>query len=856
MAAASGSLARRTLWRVAFRIGLVVAVATVVSFWHVRSGLEDQALDQLAQYSNERSARESAIFELATDNLVAFTEAYDTALREADMGYVHARFETLFEPQADGTLRLGPDAFSDSGITGFIGKYVMIDDDLRRRLVVAFDVMTQLGPAWRSRFVNLYVVLPENSLIMYWPDVPWTLDASDWEIYSKLALAARRREGDVVVMDRFTAGIAGMQRWSDLYFDYGVNDWMVSAMEPVNRDGLHLISVGHDILLRDLIERTLTSEVDETYNVLFRRDGRLIAHPRYMDAIQAQGGTLAIQEAGDQELVRIHAIATTSGNDGRIVENPEDDSFLAVSRLAGPDWYLVTVFPRSIVTAQAFETAQLVLILGAAALLIEILVLYLIMRRQIAEPLKSLVRATRDVASGRFTAKIDTARDDEIGELAQSFTTMAAEIEARQTELNERSAKLAELNVQLEGELKEREKAELEIARQRDALHQSEKLNALGSLLAGVAHELNNPLSVVVGRSMMLEERFRNTPDEAGVNKLRTAAERCAKIVKTFLALARQETPTHQATRIDNVLDGALEIVGYGLRNETITLERAIDDDLPEISADPNQLIQVVTNLLVNAEHALRSIDGPRYIRVGASLDAPSNMLVVTIADNGPGIAAENLSRIFEPFFTTKPVGKGTGLGLSVCRGLIEAHGGTIDARRRPEGGTVFEIRLPVRQAEFVDDGDAADEAQPTRPQQILVVEDEPDVAQMLAEVLGTLDHEATIAESGKVALEKLADKAFDLILSDMRMPDMDGKALFEVIKERYPELAARVVFVTGDSLSGPTARFLEEAGRPVIEKPFTPGDVKKVVGEQIAELSAGLIPTRHRGEQQDQEEN
>jgi signal transduction histidine kinase len=840
VAAASGSLARRTLWRVAFRIGLVVAVATVVSFWHVRSGLEDQALNQLAQYSKERSARESAIFELASDNLLAFTEAYDTALRAADMAYVHASFETLFDPQADGTLRLGPDAFSESGITGFIGKYVLIDDDLRRRLVVAFDVMTQLGPAWRSRFVNLYVVLPENSLIMYWPDVPWTLDASDWEIYSKLALAARHREGEVVVMDRFVAGIAGMQRWSDLYFDYGVNDWMVSAMEPVNRDGLHLISVGHDILLRDLIERTLTSEVDDTYNVLFRRDGRLIAHPRYMDAIQAQGGTLAIQEAGDQELMRIHAIATADGSDGRIIENAEDDAYLAVSRLAGPDWYLVTVFPRSIVTAQAFETAQLVLILGAVALLIEILVLYLIMRRQIAEPLKGLVRATREVASGRYNAKLDTGRDDEIGQLARSFTSMAAEIEARQTELNERSAKLAEVNVQLEGELKEREKAELEIARQRDALYQSEKLNALGSLLAGVAHELNNPLSVVVGRSMMLEERFKDTLDESRVNKLRAAAERCAKIVKTFLALARQETPARQATRIDDVLDGALEIVGYGLRTDSIELERAIDDGLPEISADPNQLVQVVTNLLVNAQHALRSIDGPRRIRVSATLDGASGMLVVSVADNGPGISGENLSRIFEPFFTTKPVGKGTGLGLSVCRGLIEAHGGMINARRRAEGGTEFEIRLPVRQVEPAAEAEADEPTPEVKPQHILVVEDEPDVAQMLAEVLGILGHETTIADTGKTALDRLADRRFDLILSDMRMPDMDGRALFEAIKERYPELTAKVIFVTGDSLSGPTARFLEEAGRPVIEKPFTPGDVKKVVGEQITSSSAG----------------
>ena len=164
------------------------------------------------------------------------------------------------------------------------------------------------GPAWRSRFVNLYVVTPENAVLMYWPDQPWALNASDWEVHGKLALIAGSQD-EVLVLGEARPAPAGGQQWSDLYFDYGVNDWLVSATEPVISDGRHLLSVGQDILLHELIERTLRSDLEGTYNLIFRADGRLIAHPRYMEAIQAQSGALAIQDAGDPHLERIFALA-------------------------------------------------------------------------------------------------------------------------------------------------------------------------------------------------------------------------------------------------------------------------------------------------------------------------------------------------------------------------------------------------------------------------------------------------------------------------------------------------------------------------------------------------------------------
>jgi PAS domain S-box-containing protein len=461
------SLARRTLLSVAARISIVVCAATLLSYWHVHSGLEKQALAQLERYVEQRSARESGIFVLAGDNLVAFAEEYHRQLERTDADTAQRRFDELFERHTDGTTRLGKRIFAEQGITGFVGRHLPIGDDLRRRLVAAFEVIAQYGPAWRSRFVNLYVVTPEHAILMYWPDQPWALRANDWEIYGKLALITDASD-DIVTVNEDAPQPKTESGWSNLYFDYGVNDWMMSATKAIVAGDRHLLSVGHDILLHELIERTLTSDFQGSYNVIFRDDRRLIAHPRFMEAIQAQSGALSIPQTGDPHLERIFELAMGRQPDQVVVENVQDGEFLAVTQLTGPGWYLVTVFPRAIVADEAFHTARLILLLGAIALLLEIGILSSVLHKQVAEPLKGLIRATRQVASGRLYIELDVGREGEIGQLARSFITMAREIDLREAALSERSARLSDLNERLARELEERKRAEHELARQRE----------------------------------------------------------------------------------------------------------------------------------------------------------------------------------------------------------------------------------------------------------------------------------------------------------------------------------------------------------------------------------------------------
>ena len=245
-------------------------------------------------------------------------------------------------------------------------------------------------------------------------------------------------------------------------------------------------------------------------------------------------------------------------------------------------------------------------------------------------------------------------------------------------------------------DLGQQKRAERAMRRQREALYQSEKLTALGSLLAGVAHELNNPLSVVVGRSAMLGEQVGDPAIRDSLARIHGAAERCTRIVRTFLSMARQQTPRQRPTDINGLIDNTLELLSYGLDSSGVTVERELDPTLPVIPADGDQLGQVFLNLLVNAQQALQESLEPRSLRIHSFHDRLEGTVQIMVADSGPGIPDRLHTRIFDPYFTTKPVGVGTGVGLSICLSIVTAHGGTLQVDRAAEGGAQFLITLPV----------------------------------------------------------------------------------------------------------------------------------------------------------------
>jgi two-component system NtrC family sensor kinase len=361
-------------------------------------------------------------------------------------------------------------------------------------------------------------------------------------------------------------------------------------------------------------------------------------------------------------------------------------------------------------------------------------------------------------------------------------------------------------------DITEKKRAAEQLVRQREMLHQREKLAALGSLLAGVAHELNNPLSVVVARAAMLQEHG-DAATRTAATKIHAAADRCARIVRTFLAMARKQQPERVPVALREVLSAALDLTGYALKTSGVEVSVDLDVRTPPVLADPDQLHQVFMNLIINAHHALQERPHPRELRLTGRWDAAAGAVRVDVADNGPGIPAAILNRIFEPYFTTKPSGAGTGVGLAVCLGIVEAHGGTLSVESTEGAGTVFTVRLPAAVG-FEAHAKAVQGEEPGgNGRSVLVVDDEPEVRALLAEILLGSGHRVTSAASGDEALERLAAERFDVIVTDIRMPGLDGIALYGEIERRWPECAADVIFVSGDTLTSQLREFAERTG-------------------------------------------
>ncbi len=377
---------------------------------------------------------------------------------------------------------------------------------------------------------------------------------------------------------------------------------------------------------------------------------------------------------------------------------------------------------------------------------------------------------------------------------------------------------------------------EQQLARQREQVFQSEKMSALGSLLAGVAHELNNPLSVVVGHAMMLSDETSDPQVLRQTKKISDAAERCSKIVRTFLSMARQEPVRMEPVDIGELVGTAVEVARYGNRGRNVRIETDLQDDLPKVHADVDQVTQAVVNLIINAEQAIEGASVGDCIRVSARRDKAHKALRIEVEDNGPGIPSDIRARVFDPFFSTKGVGQGTGVGLAVCHRVVTAHQGTIEVRDVEPTGTCFAITLPMN-------GVAEQDKQETKPVpddqdsiRVLVIDDEADVADLNVEVLERAGYKADAVYEAANAFDMLRTKNYDVVLSDLNMPGVDGRGVYETIVAEFPRLAARTGFVTGDTMGKTSQIFLQESRRPYLEKPVSPKELRAFVAELNSE--------------------
>jgi len=390
--------------------------------------------------------------------------------------------------------------------------------------------------------------------------------------------------------------------------------------------------------------------------------------------------------------------------------------------------------------------------------------------------------------------------------------------------------------------------------RLQEQLLQSEKMSAIGQLIAGVAHDLNNPLASVVGFSDLLGEASDVPPRLAEpLAVIRQEAERASAIVRNLLSFARRQEGERQLQSIRPILESTHQLLRNQLLAGRIELTLEFEPGLPEVEVHANQIKQVFVNIINNGAQAIAGARPQAGGRIQIVTQCQPDGISVSIADNGPGIPEALAQRVFEPFFSTKSEGAGTGLGLSICLGIVKEHGGSMSLDPGGAGsgrGATFTVELPAGERRGLSPArPGAGEPEPSvtavaaeRPERlrVLVVDDEPHILHYMQATLESWGHEVVLARDGSQALKRALMQPFDLIICDLRMPRLGGREMFHTLARMHPTVADRIIFATGDTVRGDTLQFLEELGRPFLQKPFKLDALRRVLAG-VVKANAGL---------------
>jgi signal transduction histidine kinase len=464
------------------------------------------------------------------------------------------------------------------------------------------------------------------------------------------------------------------------------------------------------------------------------------------------------------------------------------------------------------------QSAQMTLwMVSLVGILISACVVWAVVGRA-TEPLRRLRDAAEAVGRGDFSRRLNVTTSDELGALGNAFNRMSVNLQTSRAELEKALETLKSTQAQL---------------------IQREKLSAVGEFVAGVAHELNNPLTSLIGFAELLLASDVDEKQAAHVNFIVKSSQRCHKIVQNLLGFARQHAPERNVVKVSDAIDSVIELLAYEMRTSNIEIATCYDPTLPVVIGDSHQLQQVILNVLNNARQAIEATQKPGRVRI--TTERTGHLVKIIINDNGPGITKENLQKIFDPFFTTKPVGQGTGLGLSLCYGIIKEHGGAIHVSSEPGGGAQFTIELPSASSSQIaaatgDTAAARPTGAKTAGKRVLVIDDEEWILTMTRTVLEEDGYVVDVALDADEALSAVALNRYDLLVCDQKMPGLSGSQLYHRLVSEDPKAGDRFLFMTGDIMGDNFQEFLKETRKQCLTKPFSLTQLRTTVAGAIPE--------------------
>ncbi|MBF0382434.1 MAG: hypothetical protein HQL69_15545 [Magnetococcales bacterium] len=671
------SLSLTTLIQMGIRITVVVIAVAFLSYQHIVSTLEEKTLDELTKYITERGQKESAIFQLAQDNHKIFKDTFLKAWQKKDRDFSY-EYSEYFHRIPDGTTRIKPRAFlgiprtdgtvSDS-ISGYVGRDAPVHErEFQDRLMLTYHLLDRFGKGWSHRFANLYASMPQNVNLVYWPGLPWGSQASaDLDVNTE----------EWVYIANATNNPQRKSVWTGLYYDQTADEWMVSCETPIYENDHHLLNVGHDILLNKLFERVFNDHLKGTYNFIFRGDGRLIAHPHKVEELRKTAGVLNIKDLGDPVLsdmvYEIKGVLDKKEQQVMIIAQNSGDNFLAVSRIKGPNWLFVTVYPKELLSTTASMAAQFILGLGFVSLIVELIMLYLVLRSNVIIPLNQFVVASKEVGFGNYRDIINKNialpdnRHDEVGLLATTFQSMACRISDYQESLNERTKQLEETNATLE------------------------------SFLYTVSHDFRTQLRTLDGFSNLILAEYEDKLDKTGQEylvNLRDGSQEMHALIEGVLALSRTIKTKMNYETIDLGKLAQEVIEELEKRSPKRSVSYTISANMIT-QGDRLLLITLLENLLGNSWKFTSQTPDAQVEFTSVIKDGKT---VYSIRDNGAGFDMTFKDMLFRPFYklhkTKEFCGSGVGVGLCLAKQIVERHNGAIWGEAEVNKGASFYFTL------------------------------------------------------------------------------------------------------------------------------------------------------------------
>jgi diguanylate cyclase (GGDEF)-like protein len=424
--------------RIQFQIGIVIAAVilgvSLLAYQFSIEGMKSDALSNLLTFVSLRANQDSGSFVDAQKNTFVLRDEYLKRLAAMGQGDPKAVFDSWFVRYPDGLIRVRPERDDFKHLpTLYVRATVTVTPEIRRQVVVAFELLREWGPVLTQNYFSAYIDLPAIGLIMYSPSVNWGKEADS---------NSNNFDYPPVQNSSPLNNPGRNNRWTEVYFDDKARTWMVSTITPADRDGRWVGTVSQDVAMDELVKRTVNEQMPGSFNLILDASGRLLAHPERMAAIQQAGGNQDLKRLADPALAGIVQVAQRAGEKPEVGESPDGDFFIGMSRIRGPNWHLVTVYPRALLQQRARDSARVILLGGLAGLVLELALLAWIIRRQVAAPLARLSQAADSVAKGNLGVQLDTRENHELGRLARNFMRMASSVRERDEALTTRAQEL------------------------------------------------------------------------------------------------------------------------------------------------------------------------------------------------------------------------------------------------------------------------------------------------------------------------------------------------------------------------------------------------------------------------------